>query len=63
MEKRYKISDLAEILEEMKSYIEQYEDVEEIEGYFQEITSTGLFEDSCGKCIREGHDIICVDEY
>lgn len=63
MEKRYKISDLAEILEEMKLYIEQYEDIEEIEGYFQEITSTGLFEDSLGKCFREGSDVVCLDEY
>lgn len=55
--------DLADIVCEVVSYLEDT-DESSLEGYFNEITSTGLFHDAIGKVIeRKGLSVTVETEY
>jgi hypothetical protein len=55
--------DLADIVCEVVSYLEDT-DESSLEGYFNEITNTGLFHDAIGKVIeRRGLSVTVETEY
>ena len=64
MEKKITKENLAEVLEEMAAYVESEGIDEFTEGYFEEITKTGLFHDAVGKIVaRENGSVTVVTEY
>lgn len=61
-----KTTDLASILADMASYIQQYgEDTDMYQGYFEEVVRTGLFHDAIGKvtCIVDKSTIEITTDY
>jgi len=63
MSYEYKAEELGWIIEQMHDYIQEclrVDDMDSIKAYFEEITKTGLFHDSCGKVVSEGDDYVVV---
>lgn len=66
MEKKiYKSNDVCLILQEMLSYVLDCQaNGENTNGYFQELTNTGLFIDACGKpIVGDDKEVIISIEY
>lgn len=63
MRREIKYDDLADIVGEVISYLEDTDD-SSLEGYFEELTRTGLFHDAIGKVVgRTNNSVMVENEY
>ena len=60
MEREIKYDDLADIVGEVISYLEDT-DESSLEGYFMELTNTGLFHDAIGMVVRRTNNSVIVE--
>lgn len=60
MEREIKYDDLADIVGEVISYLEDT-DESSLEGYFLELTNTGLFHDAIGMVVRRTNNSVIVE--
>ena len=60
MEREIKYNDLADIVGEVISYLEDT-DESSLEGYFLELTNTGLFHDAIGMVVRRTNNSVIVE--
>lgn len=56
----YETDQLAEILKEMASYIENTNEHDEKQYFFEQITQTELFHDAIGKIVDQNEDEVTV---